>query len=116
MRLSRHHRRSDAVIMPSAVPPEDQGNDWSMETNSIDPDRYYKGVAGEGIQQLADRLLAWAQQAELQDAHEAALFLADAATQLLDVGIEVSDGRFPTSAAELLVAAEPEAEEHDGPW
>ncbi len=64
-----------------------------METNSIDQDRYYKGVAGEGIQHLADRLLHLAQQAELQEAHEAALFLADAATQLLDVGVEVSGRR-----------------------
>lgn len=60
---------------------------------TIDVSVYYKGVAGERIQQLADRLLRLSQEAELQDAHDAALHLADAATQLLSVGIEVCGKR-----------------------
>lgn len=56
---------------------------------AINVDRYYRGVAGESIQQLADRLLRLSQEAQQQAAHDAALHLADAATQLLDVGSEV---------------------------
>ena len=60
---------------------------------TINIDAYYKGVAGEHIQYLADCLLRLAQEAELQDAHDAALYLADAATQLLGVGIEACGKR-----------------------
>ncbi|MGH8902036.1 MAG: hypothetical protein ACRDYA_10220 [Egibacteraceae bacterium] len=56
-------------------------------------DMYYRGVAGERIQQLADCLLRLSREAELQDAHDAALHLADAATQLLDVGIDACGKR-----------------------
>lgn len=56
---------------------------------TINVDIYYKGVAAECVQRLADRLLRLSQEAELQGAHDAALHLADAATQLLDVGVEV---------------------------
>jgi hypothetical protein len=64
---------------------------------AINLDIYYQGVAAEHIQQLADHLLQLSQQAECADAHNAALHLADAATQLLDVGTEVSWQRTPTS-------------------
>jgi hypothetical protein len=60
---------------------------------TLNVDVYYKGVAGERIQQLADCLLRLAQEAELQDAHDAALHLADVSTQLLDVGIEACGKR-----------------------
>lgn len=60
---------------------------------TINMDIYYRGVAGDHVQQLADRLLRLSQETELQDAHDAALYLADAATQLLDVGIEVCGKR-----------------------
>lgn len=56
---------------------------------AINVDRYYRGVAGENIRQLADRLLRLAQEAQHQAAYDAAFRLADAATQLLDVGSEV---------------------------
>jgi hypothetical protein len=64
-----------------------------MTTDRIDVDAYYRGVAGERIQELADRLLYLAQEAEREEAHDAALHLADAATQLLDLGIEISGKR-----------------------
>jgi hypothetical protein len=57
---------------------------------AIDVDVYYKGVAGERIQELADRLLELSQDAEREEAHDAALHLADASTQLLGVGTEIS--------------------------
>jgi hypothetical protein len=64
-----------------------------MKANMIDVDAYYKGVAGEHIQGLADRLLRLSQEAEREDAHEAALHLADVATQLLAVGVELAGKR-----------------------
>lgn len=64
-----------------------------MATYDINTDAYYKGVAGERIQQLADRLLRLSQRAELEGAHDAALHLADVATQLLDVGVELAGKR-----------------------
>ena len=64
-----------------------------MATTVIDSDLYYKGVAGERIQDLADRLLHIAQEAEREQAHDAALHLADASTQLLGVGLDVSGKR-----------------------
>jgi hypothetical protein len=60
---------------------------------TINVDMYYKSVAGERIQHLADCLLRLAQEAELQAAHDAALHLADASTQLLEVGIEACGKR-----------------------
>lgn len=56
----------------------------------INLDIYYRGLAADHIQQLADRLLRLSQEAECADAHRAALHLADAATQLLDMGTEVN--------------------------
>ena len=62
-----------------------------MTTERIDADAYYRGVAGERIQGLSDSLLVLSQEAEREGAHEAALHLADAATQLLDVGIDTGN-------------------------
>src|SRR5918998_502570 len=56
----------------------------------INLDIYYRGLAADHIQQLADRLLRLSQEAECADAHRAAFHLADAATQLLDMGTEVN--------------------------
>lgn len=53
---------------------------------SINVDVYYCGLAAEELQTIADRFLELSQQAELASAHAAALHLADASTQLLDLG------------------------------
>jgi len=53
---------------------------------SINVDVYYCGLAAEQLQTIADRFLGLSQQAELSNAHAAALHLADASTQLLDLG------------------------------
>jgi hypothetical protein len=70
-----------------------QGNGMGMATDGIDANAYYRGVAGQHIQELADRLLRLSQEAEVEDAHDAALHLADVATQLLDVGVELARKR-----------------------
>ncbi|MGH8908890.1 MAG: hypothetical protein ACRD0K_20955 [Egibacteraceae bacterium] len=64
-----------------------------MATYGIHTDMYYKGVAGERIQELADRLFRLSQEAEREDAHDAALDLADVATQLLEVGVQMAGKR-----------------------
>jgi hypothetical protein len=64
-----------------------------MATHGINADAYYRGVVGERIQQLADCLLRLSQEAEVEGAHDAALHLADVATQLLDAGIELAGKR-----------------------
>ena len=66
----------------------------AMATIVIDSDVYYKGVAGDCIQELADYLLHIAQEAEREQAHEAALHLADASTQLLGVGVDLAGRRY----------------------
>lgn len=53
---------------------------------SINVDVYYCGLAAEELKTTADRFLELSQQAELASAHAAALHLADASTQLLDLG------------------------------
>ncbi|MPZ88297.1 MAG: hypothetical protein GEU81_09520 [Nitriliruptorales bacterium] len=58
---------------------------------SIDVDAYYCGLAGEQLQVLADRLLTLSQQAEIAGAHGAALHLADASTQLLDLSSDLAE-------------------------
>lgn len=55
----------------------------------INLDAYYRGLAGERLQELGDRLFALSREAEQADAHDAALHLSDIATQLLDMGLEV---------------------------
>jgi hypothetical protein len=53
---------------------------------TINVDVYYCGLAGEELQVVSDRFLKLSQQAEQAGAHAAALHLADASTQLLDLG------------------------------
>ncbi len=53
---------------------------------TINVDVYYCGLASEELQVLADRFMELSQQAEQASAHAAALHLADASTQLLDLG------------------------------
>ncbi|HVL98713.1 MAG TPA: hypothetical protein VM324_05425 [Egibacteraceae bacterium] len=61
----------------------------------INLDTYYRGLAAERLQELGDRLLALSREAEKADAHDAAWHLADLATQLLDMGIEVGGRTTP---------------------
>ena len=56
-------------------------------------DVYYRGLAGERLQEMADRMLTLSREAEQASAHRAALHLADLATQLLDMGLDVSGRR-----------------------
>lgn len=57
---------------------------------SINLDAYYRGLASERLQRLGDELLALSQQAEEAGADAAAWRLSDLATQLLDLGMEVT--------------------------
>jgi hypothetical protein len=57
---------------------------------SINLDAYYRGLAAEELQALGDRLLSLSGEAEQAEAHQAARHLADVATQLLDMGLEVA--------------------------
>ena len=66
---------------------------------SIDVDVYYCGLAAEELKVVADRFLELSQQAELAGAHAAALHLADASTQLLDLGANL-DAVLSAPAAE----------------
>ncbi len=56
---------------------------------AINLDVYYRGLAAEQLQGLADRMLVLAREAEQAEAHEAARHLADVSTQLLDIGLAV---------------------------
>lgn len=67
---------------------------------SIDVDVYYCGLASEELKGLADRFLDLSRQAEMADAHSAALHLADASTQLLDLG-QTLDGVVARPASEF---------------
>ena len=58
-------------------------------------DVYYRGLAGERLQELADRLLELSREAEQSEAHDAALHLADLATQLLDMGLDAAGEHRP---------------------
>ena len=55
----------------------------------INLDSYYRGLAGEQLQALADQLLTLSKEAEGADAHDAAWHLADLSTQLLEMGLAV---------------------------
>lgn len=69
---------------------------------SMNLDAYYRGLAATELQHLSDRLLDLSREAEQADAHSAALHLADAATQLLDLGLEVGGQTTPPSPDEPL--------------
>jgi hypothetical protein len=56
---------------------------------AINLDVYYRGLAAERLQELADRMLQLSREAEQAGAHDAAWHLADVSTQLLDMGIAV---------------------------
>lgn len=62
---------------------------------SINLDAYYRGLAAERLQELADSLLHLSREAETADAHDAAWHLSDLSTQLLDMGVTVSGRRTP---------------------
>lgn len=69
---------------------------------AINLDVYYRGLAGERLQELGDRLLVLSREAEAAGAHDAAWHLADLSTQLLDLGIEVSGQHTPPVEGEPL--------------
>lgn len=56
---------------------------------TINLDSYYRGLAGEQLQALADQLLTLSKEAETAEAHDAAWHLADLSTQLLEMGLSV---------------------------
>jgi hypothetical protein len=60
---------------------------------SINVDAYYRGLAAEELQALGDRLFALSREAEEAKAHDAAWHLADVATQLLDMGLDMAGER-----------------------
>ena len=62
---------------------------------SMNLDAYYRGLAAEELQRLGDRLLQLSREAETADAHEAAWRLADASTQLLDLGLALAGQMTP---------------------
>ncbi len=64
----------------------------------IDLDGYYRGLAAEDCQRLADTLLERSREAELAGAHQAAWRLADASTQLLDLGLSIGGQHQPRDA------------------
>jgi len=65
-------------------------------------DAYYRGLAATELQRLSDELLDLSREAERADAHSAALHLADAATQLLDLGLAVGGQMTAVSPDEPL--------------
>ena len=58
---------------------------------AINLDAYYRGLAAERLQELGDRLLTLSREAEKAEAHDAAWHLADLSTQLLEMGLDVSN-------------------------
>ena len=69
---------------------------------SINLDAYYRGLAAEQLQELGDRLLTLSREAEKADAHDAAWHLADLSTQLLEMGLDVSNQQTSTSRNEPI--------------
>lgn len=59
----------------------------------MDLDHYYRGLAAEQLEAIADQMLVLSREAEQADAHQAAFHLADVSTQLLDIGRELSGER-----------------------
>ena len=72
--------------MPGLAPAV-RGN--AVTTMAINLDVYYRGLAAEQLQHLADRLLELSGEAERAEAHDAARHLADVSTQLLDIGLDL---------------------------
>ena len=60
---------------------------------SINLDAYYRGLAAQQLQELGDGLLQLSREAERADAHDAAWHLADLSTQLLEMGLDVSNAQ-----------------------
>lgn len=60
---------------------------------SMNLDTYYRGLAAQRLQRMADELLTLSREAEQADAHDAAFHLADLSTQLLDMGIDMAADR-----------------------
>ena len=58
---------------------------------SINLDAYYRGLAAERLQEMGDALLQLSREAEAAEAHDAAWHLADISTQLLEIGLDVSN-------------------------
>jgi signal transduction histidine kinase len=62
-------------------------------------DTYYRGLAAQRLQRLADDLLDLSREAEQSDAHTAAFQLADLSTQLLEMGVEAAGRRHQPGGA-----------------
>ncbi len=60
------------------------------DPHAMNLDAYYRGLGAERVQALGDELVGLSQQAEQAEAHQAALHLADVATQLLEIGVALS--------------------------
>ncbi len=71
-------------------------------TVSINLDAYYRGLAAERLQSLGDALLVLSREAEEASAHDAAWHLADLSTQLLEMGLAVSNDSTPRSTGDPL--------------
>ncbi|MDP9405657.1 MAG: hypothetical protein M3O86_03510 [Actinomycetota bacterium] len=69
---------------------------------SMNLDAYYRGLAAQRLQELGDQLLQLSREAERAEAHDAAWHLADLSTQLLDLGVSVSNAHTPPAAGEPL--------------
>lgn len=62
---------------------------------SINPDAYYRGLAAERLQDIGDEMLRLSREAQQAEATTAALHLADVATQLLDMGLDMGGNTTP---------------------
>jgi hypothetical protein len=64
-------------------------------------DAYYRSLAAERLQELADSMLRLSQEAERSAAHDAAWRLADLSTELLEMGLGVAGQRTPPSGSTI---------------
>lgn len=71
------------------------GQPGRVAGDSMNLDVYYRGLASEQLQELADRLLVLSREAEAAGAHDAAWHLSDLSTQLLDLGLEAGPESTP---------------------
>ena len=69
---------------------------------SINLDAYYRGLAAARLQEMGDTLLQLSREAEAANAHDAAWHLADISTQLLEIGLDVSNLTTSSSPLEPL--------------